>query len=84
MAPGRGFCHAHDPGVQALAASLWPPRALALERVVVSSLPRVLVQAPAVALMPRALAQPLVVALMMPRALVQGPRAALGSVLPGP
>ena len=83
--------------VQALAASLWPPRALALERVVVSSLPRVLVQALAVVLsrprapvqalavaMPRALAQPLVVALMMPRALVQGPRAALGSVLPGP
>ena len=55
--------------VQALAASLWPPRALALERVVVSSLPRVLVQAPAVALMPRAPALQRVVVLT-PRALV--------------
>ena len=65
--------------VQALAASLWPRRVLALERAVVSSLPRAPVQALAVALTPRQR-----VVLMMPRALVQGPRAALGSVLPGP
>ena len=56
--------------VQALAASLWPPRVLALERAVVSSLPRAPVQALAVALlMPRALALQRVVVLMQ-RALV--------------
>ena len=44
--------------VPVLAAS-WPPRVLALERAVVSSLPRA--PALAVALMPRVLAQPLVV-----------------------
>ena len=69
---------------QALAASLWPPRVLALERAVVlwpplvlvqalaaspSKRPRAPVQALAVALMPRALALQRVVALM-PRAQV--------------
>ncbi len=79
--------------VPVLAASLWPPRALALQRAVV--LPQEPAQALAVALTPRALVLQRVVVLMpralvLPlafaptRALVQGPRAALGSVLPGP
>ena len=65
--------------VQALAASLWPPRVLELQRVVVLMMPRALARVLVVALTPRQR-----VVLMMPRALVQGPRAALGSVLPGP
>jgi len=60
--------------VPVLVASSWSPLVLALERAVVSSLPR----APAPPLAQR------VVVLMMPRVLVQRPRAALGSVLPGP
>ena len=70
--------------VQALAASLWPPRVLELQRVVVLMMPRALARVLVVALMMPALVLPLAVVLMMPRALVQGPRAALGSVLPGP
>ena len=64
--------------VQALAASLWPPRVLALERAVVSSLPREPARPLAVALTPPALAQPLVDVLTPrepPRVLAFVPRA---------
>ena len=86
--------------VPVLVASLWPPRVLALERAVVSSLPRAPVQALAVALtpralalqrvvvlMPRALARVLVVALMMPALvlpLAVASTRALVLLLPGP
>ena len=70
--------------VQVLAASLWPPRGLALELAASLWPPRVLVQALAVALMPR---EPPRVLAFVPRALVL-PLAfvstrALG-LLPGP
>ena len=72
--------------VHALAASLWPPRVLALERAVVTSLPRAPVQALAVALTPPALALQRA-GVLMPRALVLplafAPTRALG-LLPGP
>ena len=68
--------------VQALAASLWPPRVLALVLAVAAAAAGA--GAVAVALMPRALA--LLVVVLMPRALVQplavAPTRAL--VLPGP
>ena len=51
--------------VQALAASLWPPRVLELQRVVVLMMPRALARVLVVALTPRALALQRVV--LMPR-----------------
>jgi hypothetical protein len=69
--------------VQALAASLWPPRVLELQRVVVLMMPRALARVLVVALMMPALVLPLAVAstraLVLPlafapaRALLQGP-----------
>ena len=61
--------------VQALAASLWPPRVLELQRVVVLMMPRALARVLVVALTPRALAQRLVVVLEPPRVLAFVPRA---------
>ena len=69
--------------VPVLAASLWPPRVLELQRVVVLMMPRALARVLVVALMMRALVLPLAVAstraLVLPLALV--PRAL---VLQGP
>ena len=70
--PGRGGALRLPVLVQALAASLWLPLVLALERAVVSSLPRAPVQALAVASTPR---EPARLLAFVPRAL---------ELLPGP
>ena len=86
-AAGRAVVGAVSPParVPVLAASLWPPRVLALERAVVLSLPRAPVQPLAVALTPWALALQRAVVLMPrepPRVLAFVPTRAL--VLQGP